>query len=497
MLLLGLDIGTSSIKATVVDAATRQAVASAQYPDYETPISSPQLGWAEQDPQTWWQHVVAVILRLNATQKYNSKDIAAIGIAYQMHGLVLVDKAQKVLRPSIIWCDSRAVETGDRAFRAIGPQKSLARLLNSPGNFTAAKLGWVKQNEPAIYAQIDRVMLPGDFVAMQLTGQVTGSNSGLSEGIFWDFQADEVSKDVLEYFGFEPTILPKVQPVFSDHGRVTAAVAHQLGLSKGISVTYKAGDQPNNALSLSVLEPGEIAATAGTSGVIYAVSERVAHDPKSRVNTFAHVNHRLHANENRLGILLCINGTGILNRWLKENVAGSLSYAHMNAVAGGVAVGSAGLSVLPFGNGTERVLENKAIGSQFCNVNFNIHTAAHIFRASQEGIAFSFQYGFDMMQTLGVQPQVIRAGQANMFLSDVFTEALVNATNTPVELYDTDGAKGAALGAGIGIGYFKTPREAFDKLNKLKTVEPKADLVSEYEGAYQSWLDQLAKHVGA
>ena len=497
MLLLGLDIGTSSIKATVVDAATRQAVASAQYPDYETPISSPQIGWAEQDPQTWWQHVVAVILRLNATQKYNSKDIAAIGIAYQMHGLVLVDKAQKVLRPSIIWCDSRAVETGDRAFRAIGPQKSLARLLNSPGNFTAAKLGWVKQNEPAIYAQIDRVMLPGDFVAMQLTGQVTGSNSGLSEGIFWDFQADEVSKDVLEYFGFEPTILPKVQPVFSDHGRVTAAVANQLGLSKGISVTYKAGDQPNNALSLSVLEPGEIAATAGTSGVIYAVSERVAHDPKSRVNTFAHVNHRLHANENRLGILLCINGTGILNRWLKENVAGSLSYAHMNAVAGGVAVGSAGLSVLPFGNGTERVLENKAIGSQFCNANFNVHTAAHIFRAAQEGIAFSFQYGFDIMQTLGVQPQVIRAGQANMFLSDVFTEALVNATNTPVELYDTDGAKGAALGAGIGIGYFKTPREAFDKLNKLKTVEPKADLVSEYEGAYQSWLSQLAKHVGA
>ena len=497
MLLLGLDIGTSSIKATVVDAATRQAVASAQYPDYETPISSPQLGWAEQDPQTWWQHVVAVILRLNATQKYNPKDIAAIGIAYQMHGLVLVDKAQKVLRPSIIWCDSRAVETGDRAFRAIGPQRALARLLNSPGNFTAAKLGWVKQNEPAIYAQIDRVMLPGDFVAMQLTGQVTGSNSGLSEGIFWDFQADDVSKDVLEYFGFESTILPKVQPVFSDHGRVTAAVAHQLGLSKGISVTYKAGDQPNNALSLSVLEPGEIAATAGTSGVIYAVSERVAHDPKSRVNTFAHVNHRLHPNENRLGILLCINGTGILNRWLKENVAGGLSYAHMNAAAGGVAVGSAGLSVLPFGNGTERVLENKAIGGQFCNVNFNVHTAAHIFRAAQEGIAFSFQYGFDMMQTLGVQPQVIRAGQANMFLSDVFTEALVNATNTPVELYDTDGAKGAALGAGIGIGYFKTPGEAFDKLNKLKTVEPKADLVSEYEGAYQSWLSQLAKHVGA
>ena len=496
MLLLGLDIGTSSIKATVVNAATQQTVASAQYPDYETPISSPQLGWAEQDPQTWWQHVVAVILRLNATQKYDPNDIAAIGIAYQMHGLVLVDKAQNVLRPSIIWCDSRAVEIGNRAFGGIGSEQALARLLNSPGNFTAAKLGWVKENEPALYDQIDRAMLPGDFIAMRLTGQATSSNSGLSEGIFWDFQSNEISKDIMDYFGFEDSILSSTQPVFSNHGQIKASVAQQLGLPAGISVTYKAGDQPNNALSLNVLEPGEIAATAGTSGVLYAVSGQVAYDPQSRVNTFAHVNHRLNPAEDRLGILLCINGTGILNRWVKDNLAGGLSYADMNQRAAQVGIGSEGLSVLPFGNGAERVLGNKSIGGQLTNIHFNTHTNAHIFRAVQEGIAFSFQYGFDIMQRIGVQPQVIRAGQANLFLSDVFTEALVNVTNAPVELFDTDGSKGAALGAGIGLGYFKTPKEAFEKLTKLKTIEPNPSFADAYQSAYQNWLARLSLVLG-
>ena len=495
MLLLGLDIGTSSIKATVVNAATQQTVASAQYPDYETPISSPQRGWAEQDPQTWWQHVVAVILKLNASQKYDPKDIAAIGIAYQMHGLVLVDKAQNVLRPSIIWCDSRAVDIGERAYIGLGSAQILARLLNAPGNFTAAKLGWVKENEPDTYAQIDRAMLPGDFIAMRLTGQATSTNSGLSEGIFWDFQSNQISKDVMDYFGFEESVISPLRPVFGSHGQITAAAAQELGLSAGIAVTYKAGDQPNNALSLNVLEPGEIAATAGTSGVVYAVSGQVAYDPQSRVNTFAHVNHRLNPAEDRLGILLCINGTGILNRWVKENLAGGLSYADMNHHAAQVGIGSEGLSVLPFGNGAERVLGSKSIGGQFSHIHFNTHSNAHIFRAVQEGIAFSFQYGFDSMQRVGVQPQVIRAGQANLFLSDVFAEALVNVTNTPVELFDTDGAKGAALGAGIGLGYFKTPKEAFENLTKLKTIEPKPCLLEAYQSAYQNWLAQLQKNI--
>jgi xylulokinase len=497
MLLLGIDIGTSSIKASVVDANTQQVIASAQYPDFETSISSPQAGWAEQDPEMWWTNTIEAIKRVNTSGLFDPKNIGAIGIAYQMHGLVMVDKNKKVLRPSIIWCDSRAVQIGEKAFSDIGKAICLNHLLNSPGNFTASKLAWVKANEPHIYEQCDKIMLPGDYIAMMLTDAITTSNSGLSEGIFWDFQANEVSIDVMDYYGFDEDLIPEIKPVFSNHGEVTSEIAALLGIKTGISVTYKAGDQPNNALSLDVLEPGEIAATAGTSGVVYAVSDQISYDPKSRINSFAHVNHQLDDQNgmpsNRIGILLCINGTGILNRWAKENFGENLSYAEMNQLAAQAPIGSNGLLVMPFGNGAERMLNNQILGASFQNIDFNIHSRNHIFRAAQEGIAFSLHYGFEIMQANGVVPKVIRAGNANMFLSDVFNNALVNITNTPVELYDTDGAKGAALGAGFGVGIYSSPKEAMSKLTKLKVIEPNASQVADYQVVYENWKAVLEK----
>lgn len=492
MLLLGLDLGTSSIKASVVDGSTGKLVASAQFPDTENTISSPQTGWAEQDPEMWWKCIQQAILRCNATGKYNPKDIKAIGIAYQMHGLVMVDRDLKVLRPSIIWCDSRAVEIGNKAFEGIGAEQSLSHLLNSPGNFTASKLAWVKENEPRVYGSVYKIMLPGDFISMKLTGEITTSNSALSEGIFWDFQTNAVSEDVMKYYGFPSTILPSIRPVFSNHGGLSSSMADLLGLQAGVQVTYKAGDQPNNALSLNVLEPGEVAATAGTSGVIYSVSDKISYDPKSRVNTFAHVNHQMN-NENRLGTLLCINGTGILNRWVRDNIAGGMNYQTMNELAAKITEGANGLKVLPFGNGAERVLENKTISSTFQGINFNIHTNAHIIRAAQEGIAFSLKYGMDIMAENGTKPSVIRAGKANMFLSDVFSQTLVNVTGVSVELYDTDGAKGAALGAGIGSHYFSNPKDAFVNMEKIGLIEPNASKLNTYQEIYADWKAYLDK----
>lgn len=491
MLLLGIDIGTSSIKASVVDADTQQVIASAQFPDVEASISSPHAGWAEQDPEMWWANTIEAIKRVNASGKFDPKNIGAIGIAYQMHGLVMVDKNKKVLRPSIIWCDSRAVEIGAKAFTEIGEDVCLNHLLNSPGNFTASKLAWVKANEPHIYEQCDKIMLPGDYIAMMLTDAITTSNSGLSEGIFWDFQANEVSVDVMDYYDFDDDLIPEIKPVFSNHGEVTSEIATRLGLKAGIPVTYKAGDQPNNALSLDVLEPGEIAATAGTSGVVYAVSDQVSYDPQSRINSFAHVNHQLDNNANRIGILLCINGTGILNRWIKDNFGSNLNYIEMNQLAAQAPIGSDGLLVMPFGNGAERLLNNRILGASFQNLDFNIHSRNHIFRAAQEGIALSLNYGFEIMQANGVVPKVIRAGNANMFLSDIFSNALVNITNTPVELYDTDGAKGAALGAGFGVGFYNSPKEAMSKLTKLKVIEPNPTQVAEYQVVYERWKGVL------
>lgn len=487
MLLLGIDIGTSSIKVSVVEAQTQQCIASAQYPETEAGIISHQSGWAEQSPESWWQFAQQAIAKAHATKTYNPKDIAAIGIAYQMHGLVLVDKDQNVLRDSIIWCDSRAVPYGDKAFHAIGEEKCLSHLLNSPGNFTAAKLAWVKENEPEVYSKIDKIMLPGDYLAMKLTGDITTSVSSLSEGIFWDFKENTLSKDVMQYFGFDESIIPNIQNVFSSHGLLKDDIAEQLSLQKNIPVTYKSGDQPNNALSLNVLEPGEVAATAGTSGVIYGVSDALTYDQQSRVNSFAHVNYT--DAQKRIGVLLCINGTGIMNSWLKKLFGSNESYASLNNEAAKIKPGSDGLYILPFGNGAERILNNKIIGSHIHNIDLNKHTAAHLYRAGQEGIAFAFRYGLDIMRENGMHPSIIRAGKANMFLSNVFAEAFVNATNVPVELYNCDGSVGAALGAGIGANIFSNAKDAFTNMKPLQLIEPTNAKL--YDELYKGWKECL------
>ena len=487
MLLLGIDIGTSSIKVAIVDAQTQNCIATVQYPEVETGITSLQKGWAEQSPELWWENVQQAILKAHAGKKYDPSDIKAIGIAYQMHGLVCVDKQQQVLRDSIIWCDSRAVEIGNNAFDAIGHERSLEHLLNSPGNFTAAKLAWVKENEPERFALIDKIMLPGDFIAMKLTGQITTSIAALSEGVFWDFKEQELSKDVFNYFGFETSIVPDIKEVFTSHGTILASIASRLSLQAGIPVTYKAGDQPNNALSLNVLEPGEVAATAGTSGVIYGVSEQLVYDQQSRINSFAHVNYL--EEQKRIGVLLCINGTGILNSWIKKVTGNLYSYQQMNEAAATIEAGSNGLRMLPFGNGAERMLGNKLVQSHIHQIDFNVHGPAHLFRAAQEGIAFAFRYGVDIMRENGMQPSVIRAGKANMFLSDVFTNCFVNATNIPVELHDCDGSVGAAKGAGIGVGFYNSPKDAFSNSIPIDLVEPTQSKL--YDQLYSEWKELI------
>ncbi|GGC18479.1 carbohydrate kinase [Parapedobacter defluvii] len=488
MLLLGIDIGTSSIKVSVVDAHTQTCVASARYPeDEENTILSVIPGWAEQSPDMWWEQVKLAIRKLTANDTFDPSDIGAIGIAYQMHGLVVVDKDGNALRNSIIWCDSRAVEIGEAAFEQIGPKHALKHLLNSPGNFTAAKWAWVKANEPELYRKAHQIMLPGDYIALKLTGLATTSISALSEGVFWDFQANCISGDIIRYFGFDEAVFPVIKPLFGEHGTLRTDVASQLGLKPGIPVSYKAGDQPNNALSLNVLEPGEVAATAGTSGVIYAVSDQLVYDPASRVNTFAHVNYT--PEERRVGVLLCINGTGILNRWVKDHFGHGIDYKQMNTLGKAVSPGSNGLKILPFGNGAERILHNRILGARFIDLDFNAHGRSHVFRASQEGIAYAFRYGLDIIRENGMNPSVIRAGQANLFLSELFTEMFVDITGVPVELYENDGSVGAALGAGIGSGIFSTPQEAFSQLKTLKTVEPQAS--TPYEELYQEWKELL------
>lgn len=495
MLLLGIDLGTSSVKVSVLDAATQQCIASVHYPETELDIIALQPGWAEQSPDIWWENVKQAIIKCNATNIYDSADIGAIGIAYQMHGLVLVDKDQHVLRNSIIWCDSRAVEIGEEAFTNIGREKCLSHLLNSPGNFTASKLAWVKEHEPAIYNKIDKAMLPGDFIAMKLTGDITTTVSALSEGIFWDYRNNCISKDVTGYFGFDDSVFPKINTLFASHGFLKDSVATRLSLKPGIPVSYKAGDQLNNALSLNVMNPGEVAATAGTSAVIYGVSDRLEYDQQSRINSFAHVNHQAPSlleragGEARIGILLCINGAGIFNRWIKNLIGANRSYPELNNAAAHIPTGSNGLLALPFGNGAERMLNNQHVGAHFQNLDFNIHTDAHLVRAAQEGVAFAFRYGLDIMRENGMHPNIIRAGKTNLFLSDVFTKSFVNTTQVEIEFYDGDGSYGAALGAGIGAGIYASAAEAFSNMKPSAYTAPEEK--NNCEEIYQQWKSFL------
>ena len=488
MFLLGYDVGSSSVKASLVDAETGKCVASAFYPKTEAPIISKQPGWAEQDPALWLGNLkLATADVLSQASAVNPKDIKAIGISYQMHGLVCVDKDLNVLRPAIIWCDSRAVPYGQKAWEQLGKDYCLPHLLNSPGNFTAAKLAWVKENEPEVYKRIWKVMLPGDYIAMRLTGVTCTTVSGLSEGIFWDFAANRPSEELLDYFGFDDTILAPVKPTFGVQGTLTETAAASLGLAAGTPVTYRAGDQPNNALSLNVFNPGEIASTAGTSGVVYGVIGQVQYDPLSRVNTFAHVNHT--AADPRLGVLLCINGTGILNSWMRRNVVPGLSYPQMNELAAKVPIGSEGVSILPFGNGAERMLENRETGCSVHGLNFNRHSQAHLVRAAQEGIVFSFQYGIEIIEQMGLKVDKIHAGLANMFQSRVFREALSGVSGATIELYNTDGSVGAAKGAGIGAGIYRNAQEAFSTLERLEVVLPQHE--EAYRAAYAAWKERL------
>ncbi len=485
---LGIDIGSSSVKVSLLEIETGECVASSTNPQSEMRIDAPRPGWAEQDPETWWYYACEGIRHISTD--HNLREVVSIGITYQMHGLTLLDRAGKPLRKAIIWCDSRAVEIGAEALEQIGRDFCLTHTLNSPGNFTASKLAWVKRNEPEIFDKIHRFMLPGDYIAYRLSGEISTSVSGLSEQILWDFKEEHRADFVADHYGIPHDIIPEAGLSIGIQARTNKATEEALGIPAGTPISYRAGDQPNNAFSLNVMEAGEIAATGGTSGVVYGVVDSPKADPLSRVNTFAHVNHRPEAP--RYGILLCINGTGIMNSWIRRNIVQQTAdYTQMNTLAESVPAGSEGLLVLPFGNGAERVLENRTTGAEIVGIDLNRHTSAHILRAAQEGIAYSFRYGIDIMHGMGLKPDVIRAGKANLFLSSLFRRTLATLTGARIELFNTDGALGAARGAALGAGFYKSREEAFASLRRLEVVEPAASDREALEAGYAAWCREV------
>ena len=491
MYLLGIDLGSSSIKVALVEAASQLVHKVVSYPESEMPISSIRPGWAEQEPSLWWDNLKKACQILLKETQIDTTKISAIGIAYQMHGLVLVDKNKEVLRPSIIWCDSRAVGIGAVANEAIGNDNCLQTMLNSPGNFTASKLRWVKENEPALYDEIHKAMLPGDYLAMKMTGEICTTVSGLSEGIFWDFEKNGLAQSLLDHYELTADLLPDIVNTFAVQGRLSAAAAHELGLAINTPVSYRAGDQPNNAFSLGVIHPHQVAGSGGTSGVIYGVVDNPQYDLQSRVNSFAHVNHTI--DSARIGVLLCINGAGSQYAWIKKQIAEEgLDYRDIEKAQLSVPIGCKGLRMLPFGNGAERMLENKYLGAQMFNLQLNVHTRAHMYRAALEGIAFAYVYGMQIMQGMGIHPKTMRVGNDNLFQSTIFSETIATLSEVNIDVIKTTGAAGAAKAAGFGIGYYPTLDAAVGELQVLQSYR-KNENATAYREAYEDWKSILKK----
>lgn len=485
---IGYDIGSSSIKAALIETATGKNISVVNEPAVEMGMIALQNGWAEQHPDDWWQHVCTATKRLINENGIDPSDITGIGISYQMHGLVVVDKNGVPLRNSIIWCDSRAVPIGQKAFDDLGNEKCSEHLLNSPANFTASKLKWVQENEPEIYSKIHKFMLPGDYIAFKLSGDIRTTISGLSEGIFWDFKTKGIADWFLEHYGIGEELIPQLVGTFAEQGKVSEQGASESGLAVGTRILYRAGDQPNNALSLNVFNPGEVAATGGTSGVMYAITDSLSVKESARVNNFAHVNYTTEST--RIGKMACINGAGIMYRWLMNNLKVT-SYDEMNDLAAGVPVGSDGVTIHPFGNGAERVLNNRTLGTHMANINLNNHTKAHLCRAALEGIAFSFVYGMEIMKSDGIDPQVVRAGNDNLFRSDIFSNTISTLIGQEIEIYNTTGAIGAARACELHKGDFETYGKRIIDNDFVMKFKPSADK-RPYETAYRKWKDELA-----
>ena len=487
MYYLGLDIGSSSVKAALVQSESGKSIHCVHEPKNEMSIISIKNNWAEQDPAVWWKYVCKAIKRVCKESNVNSKKIISIGISYQMHGLVIIDKNGRPLRNSIIWCDSRAVDIGDQAYEKLGEEKCMSHLLNSPGNFTASKLKWVKDNEPEIYDKIYKYMLPGDFIAYKLTGEINTTRNGLSEGILWDYKKNQTANWLLNYYGIGLSLTPEIIDNFTNQGVTNMSAAKETGLDVGVPITYRAGDQPNNALALNVFDNGEVAASGGTSGVIYSITNNIKSNEPSRINHFAHVNYNDY--NKSIGKLLCINGAGIQYRWLRNHSIGQ-SYEKMNEEASNISIGSDGISVIPFGNGAERMLNNKNIGTHICNINLNKHSHGHLYRSSLEGIAFSFMYGMEILKNDGAVINVIRAGNDNLFRSKIFANTVSTLIGHEIEIYNTTGAFGAARASGILSNDIDSFREKITKNDHVMTFLPLKNK-SEYEDAYSRWKEDL------
>lgn len=437
MAFLGIDVGTSSVKVSIVG-EDGVILASATAPaSSERAINSPNPNWAEQNPEDWWEDAQQAILNLPLEARLQ---VEAIGIAYQMHGLVLVDSQFQPVRPSIIWCDGRNIQESQILAESLGLDALENRLLNKPGTLTLAKLAWVAEHEPETLAKAHTFGLPGDFIAYKLTGEWSTTKSGYSEMVGWDFGASIPFEEGFRKAGWKLP-LPEARPNLEEGAPIQKVIAEKLGLPPSARVTYRAGDQPNNAFGLGVLQQGETAISAGTSGVLYGIGDS-SPGLHEGINRFLHVN-------SQIGVLMCLNGVGSALAFARRTWFQNQSYEALSELASQANPENCPY-FFPFGNGAERILSERAF-SGFTELDFNRHNLPELARSVFEGIAFAYRLGSEKMEKAGCLSKVVNGTESGLLKSSFFAQLLANELQVELILSEGDGSTAAARGAALGI----------------------------------------------
>ena len=476
---LGIDVSTTATKAILVDEAGGVAgVGSAEY-DYAVPRPL----WSEQDPRLWWDAAQAAIRGALASAGVAGADVAAVGLAGQMHGAVLLDDADEPLRPAILWNDQRTATECDEIRERVGA----ARLIEVTGNdaltgFTAPKLLWVRRHEPNIWNRTAHVGLPKDFVRHRLTGEHAVDRADGAGTLLFDLGRRTWSEEVVTALEIDPGLLPRTVEGPDVTGTVSSAAAEATGLAAGTPVVGGGGDQAANGVGVGAVAPGVVALSLGTSGVVFAATDRPLVEPEGRVHAFCHaVPDRWHL----MSVMLSAAGS---LRWFRDALAPGTAYGALDEEAATVPAGSEGLVFLPYLTGERSPHPDPTARGAFVGLTIG-HDRRHLTRAVLEGVAFGLRDGLDQIISTGIPaPRQVRASGGGI-ASPVWRQILADVLDAEIATVSTtEGAAfGAAMLAAVGAGWFARVDEAVDRVVHLRPVAEPGPDASAYAAALERY----------
>ncbi len=477
---LGIDVGTGGSRAVLID-SSGAIVASATIE--HAPFASPEIGWAEQNPEDWRRASIEAIRQVLANENVNAEDIAAVGLSGQMHGAVFLDKFDKVLRPSIIWCDQRTENQCRELTEKIGAEK-LIELVSNPAlpNFTLTKMLWVRENEPEIWRKVKCVLLPKDYVRFCLTGDKATDVSDASGTLMLDVRNRKWSKEILAASEIGESLLPELYESAEITGTISAECAAETGLLKGTPVVAGASDNAAGAIGMGIVRVGSVSATVGTSGVIFAVTDKPSIDLRGRIHTFCH------AAPNRWHVTGVTQAAGLSLRWFRDNFSLNENYDDLTAESAKISVGADGLLWTPYLMGERTPHIDSNVRASLIGLTAS-HTKAHVVRAILEGVAFSLRDSLEIFKDLDIPIQTIKLGGGGA-RSSLWRQIQADVYGRAVEIVESDegAAYGAVLLAGVGAGRWKTIDQACgETIRVAEKIEPNDESVEILNRQYQKY----------